>query len=52
VHASLCDVLSHFLRFTPRDNASSAEKLSYYQGYLATIEAAPTHELKHRCNWR
>ncbi|MGH3827707.1 MAG: hypothetical protein ACRDQX_11120 [Pseudonocardiaceae bacterium] len=44
--------MRHFLRFTPRTNASIAEKLAYYTGYLAAIEAAPTHELQHDHNWR
>ncbi|MGH3832994.1 MAG: hypothetical protein ACRDRS_21570 [Pseudonocardiaceae bacterium] len=51
-HASLCDVVRHFLRSAPRDNASVAEKLAYCKGYLAAIEAAPTHELKYDQNWR
>jgi hypothetical protein len=46
VPASLCDVVNHFLRFAPRDNASITEKLAYYKGYLAAMEAAPRHELK------
>lgn len=52
VHASLCDVVSHFLCFTPRDNASTAEKLAYYKGYLTAIDAAPRHELKDHCDER
>ncbi|MBV9162807.1 MAG: hypothetical protein JO281_14925 [Pseudonocardiales bacterium] len=52
VRASLCDVVSHFLRFSPRDNASAAEKLTYYKGCQAAMEAAPRHELKYRCDWR
>jgi hypothetical protein len=47
VHASLCDVVSHFLCFLPRDNASATEKLAYYKGYLTAMEAAPRHELTH-----
>jgi hypothetical protein len=46
VHASLYDVVSHFLCFSPRDNASATEKLAYYKGYLAAMDAAPRHELK------
>ncbi|MBV9012742.1 MAG: hypothetical protein JO272_11960 [Pseudonocardiales bacterium] len=52
VPASLHEVASHFLRFLPRDDASVTEKLAYYQGYLTAIEAAPTQELKDRCDWR
>lgn len=52
VCASLCDVVSHFLRFSPRRNASAAQKLAYYQGHLAAMEAAPRHELKCPCDWR
>ncbi len=46
VHASLCDVVNHFLCFAPRDNANVTEKLAYYKGYLTAMEAAPRHELK------
>lgn len=46
VHASLCDVVNHFLWFTPRNNTSAAEKLAYYKGYLTAIDAAPRHERK------
>lgn len=51
VHASLCDVVSHFLRFAPRDNTSTTtEKLAYYKGYLTAMDAAPRHELKDHCD--
>jgi hypothetical protein len=46
-HASLCDVVNHFLRFSPRDNADTTEKLAYYKGYLTAMDAAPRHELKY-----
>jgi hypothetical protein len=52
VRASLCDVVSHFLRFSPRDNASAAQKLAYYKGHLAAMEAAPRHELQGQSDWR
>lgn len=52
VPASLCDVVRHFLCFTPRDNASAAEKLAYYKGYLTAIDTASRHDLKDRCNER
>jgi len=47
VSASVCEVVSHFLRFVPSDDASAAQKLAYYKGYLAVIEAVPTQELTH-----
>jgi hypothetical protein len=50
--ASLCDVISHFLCFAPRDNASTTEKLAYYKGYLTAIETASRHELKDHCDER
>lgn len=50
VHASLCDVVSHFLFFAPRENAT--ENLAYYKGYLAAMEAAPRHELKYHYDKR
>ncbi|MGH3429708.1 MAG: hypothetical protein ACRDQZ_19425, partial [Mycobacteriales bacterium] len=52
VHASTHDVVRHFLSFAPRDNASIVEKLAYYKGYLAAMEAAPTHDLDYRYDWR
>ncbi|MGH3865782.1 MAG: hypothetical protein ACRDQ4_06505 [Pseudonocardiaceae bacterium] len=52
VHASLCDVVRHFLRFTPRGNANVTEKLAYCKGYLTAVEAASRHELKYDCEWR
>ncbi|MGH3807409.1 MAG: hypothetical protein ACRDRU_12415 [Pseudonocardiaceae bacterium] len=46
-HASLCDVVNHFLFFSPKDNASITEKLAYYTGHLTAVDAAPRHELKY-----
>jgi hypothetical protein len=39
--ASLCTVVAHFLRFQLRPGPSVAEKLAYYKGYAAAIDAAP-----------
>lgn len=52
VHASPHDAVRHFLSFAPRDNARIVEKLTYYKGYLAAMEAAPTRELNHSYDWR
>lgn len=52
VSASVSEVVSHFLRFVPRDDASAAEKLAYYKGYLAVIEAVPTQKLPYPYGWR
>lgn len=43
-------MIRHFWRFQPHDTAGTAEKLVYYQGYRAAIEAAPKHELTHPCD--
>lgn len=51
VGASLHEMVSHFLRFTPRNDASVTEKLAYYQGYLTALRTAPTHELKYHFDW-
>ncbi|MEO7194940.1 MAG: hypothetical protein ABIZ05_08975 [Pseudonocardiaceae bacterium] len=52
MHASPHDAVRHFLSFAPRDNARIVEKLTYYKGYLAAMEAAPTRELNHSYDWR
>lgn len=52
VHASLYDVVSHFLCFSPKDTASATEKLAYYKGYLAAMDTVPGHELKAHCDER
>jgi hypothetical protein len=52
VHARLYDVVNHFVRFAPSDNASATEKLAYYKGYLAAMDAASRNELKDHDNER
>ena len=43
--ASFCEVVRHFLRSQPGDNASTQHLLAYYRRYQTALEAAPTHDL-------
>lgn len=41
--ASVHDVVDHFMRFALRAGATDLERLTYYEAYVAALEAARGH---------
>ncbi|MGH7867186.1 MAG: hypothetical protein ACREP9_06025 [Candidatus Dormibacteraceae bacterium] len=53
--ASFCEITRHFLTayiWRLQNDTNVARQLAYFQGYHTALQAAPTHELKHDCDWQ
>lgn len=49
---NLHDVVGHFLRFRPYENASKSEWLAFHEAELKAIEQAPKGHMKYRLAWQ
>jgi hypothetical protein len=53
VDASLADMVAHFLRHWPWEDASNDDRLAFFQAYAAALEMVPENELtdSFRLHW-